>query len=71
MFISDGKEVIAELHFTQQICPYIPGGRMIEVKGEYSLLTWSPCQLAPLFNVEKFRVIDSGDSVVKNGSAGK
>lgn len=71
MFISNGKEIIAELHFTQRICPNIPDGKMIAVKGEYSLLTWSPCQLAPLFNVEKFQVLNSSDSVAKDGSAGK
>jgi|GEM_PF-5067503 len=71
MYISDDKEIIAELHFNQQICPNIQNGTLIAVKGEYSLLTWSPCQLAPLFNVDKFQVLNGNDLVAKSGREGK
>jgi hypothetical protein len=71
MYISDDKEIIAELHFTQGFCPNIQNGTLIVVKGEYSLLTWSPCQLAPLFNVDKFQILDGNDLVAKAGLEGK
>ncbi|UCC80163.1 MAG: hypothetical protein JSW64_02035 [Candidatus Zixiibacteriota bacterium] len=71
IYISDGKEIIVELHFMQKKLPVIPNGRMIAVEGEYSLLAWSPCQLAPLFYVESLHLLDGSDLVAKDGSAGK
>ncbi len=57
LYIYNEKGIIAELSFVDQICPNISNGAPIVVVGSYSLLTWSPCQLAPLFNVEKYEVI--------------
>jgi hypothetical protein len=73
IYISDRKEIIAELHFTwlKLQCPNIQNGTLIAVQGEYSLLTWSPCQLAPLFNVEKFKVLEENHVIAKDGRAGK
>jgi hypothetical protein len=71
MYITDGREIIVELNFNQRICPNIRNGSLIAVKGEYSLLAWSPCQLAPLFNVEKFQVLVENDLAAKDASAGK
>lgn len=70
-FIEDGREVIAELYFVQRICPNIQKGASIVVEGAYSLLTWSPCQMAPLFNVEKFQVEESKHLISDDGLAGK
>ena len=69
-FIEDGREVIAELYFVQRICPNIQKGASIMVEGSYSLLTWSPCQMAPLFNVEEFQVEESKHLVSDNALAG-
>jgi len=70
-FIEDGREIIAELYFVQRICPNIQKGASIVVEGTYSLLTWSPCQMAPLFNVEKFQVEEGKHLVSDDGLAGK
>jgi len=70
-FIEDGREIIAELYFVQRICPNIQKGASIMVEGSYSLLTWSPCQMAPLFNVEKFQVEESKHLVSDDALAGK
>lgn len=58
MFIENKKGVIAELNFTKGVCPNIAKGALITVWGSYSLLAWSPCQLAPVFNVNTFEVVD-------------
>ena len=71
MYITNGKEIIAELHFTQRICPNIPNGTLIAVKGDYSLLTWSPCALAPLFNVDTYEVFEKDNRIAEAGVAGK
>jgi len=71
-YITDGKDILAELHFNWlKRLPLIPDGTLISVKGEYSLLTWSPCALAPLFNVEEFEVLESNHFVAENGGAEK
>jgi len=70
-YISDRKGIIAELHFNWLKCPYIQNGTIIAVQGEYSLLTWSPCQLAPLFNVEKYQVLEGNHLVETDGREGK
>ena len=71
IYISDEKGVIVELHFTWLKCPNIQDGTLIAVEGEYSLLTWSPCQLAPLFNVDKFQVLEENHLVAQDGREGK
>jgi hypothetical protein len=58
-YIYNEKGIFAELDFGQGICPNIRNGASIVVAGSYSLLGWSPCQMAPLFNVEKYEVIRS------------
>ncbi len=68
-YLYNEKGIIAELYFTQKICPNIQDGDLIAVKGDYSLLTWSPCQLARLFNVEKFQVLKSNDTSPKEDRA--
>lgn len=70
-YIYDEKGIIAELYFVQRICPDIQDGTPITVTGAYSLLTWSPCQMARLFNVEKFQVEEENHSVANEGIAGK
>lgn len=66
-YIQDEKEIIAELYFVQRICPNIQDGAPIVVKGAYSLLTWSPCQMAELFNVEKFQVVANTTALNDSG----
>lgn len=58
-YIYNEKGVIAELNFVDQVCPNIRKGASIIVTGSYSLLAWSPCMMATLFNVEKYKVIRS------------
>lgn len=55
-YLQDEKGIIAELYFVQRICPNIQDGTPIVVEGSFSLLTWSPCLIGELFNVEKFQV---------------
>jgi hypothetical protein len=59
LYIYNEKGIIAELNFVDQICPNIHNGASIVVAGSYSMLTWSPCQMAPLFNVEEYEVTRS------------
>jgi hypothetical protein len=62
-YIEGEKGIIAELYFVQRICPNIQDGTSIVVEGAYSLLTWSPCQMAELFNVEKFQVVANASAL--------
>lgn len=59
LYIYNEKGIFAELNFGDGICPNIRNGAPIVLTGTYSLLDWSPCQMAPLFNVEKYEVIRS------------
>lgn len=70
-YLYAGKGIIAELYFVQRICPMIKVGTPIVVEGSYSLLTWSPCQMAELFNVERFWVPEDKELVVVDSKAGK
>lgn len=63
LFIYNEKMIIAELNFVDQFCPNIRNGASIVVAGSYSLLDWSPCMMASLFNVEKYEVIRRGVKV--------
>lgn len=69
-YITDGKDITAELQFNWVKAPLIPNGTLISVRGEYSLLTWSPCLLAQLFYVEEFEALDSNHYVAEDGRAG-
>jgi hypothetical protein len=70
-YLYNEKGILAELYFTQKRCPNIQNGALIAVKGGFSLLAWSPCQLAQLFNVEKFQVLDGNDFLAQDGQDGK
>jgi hypothetical protein len=61
MYLASIDEIIAELEFSGNSKPEFSGGELAYVKGKFSLLTTSPCQLGPLFHVEKIQLTDDKD----------
>jgi hypothetical protein len=57
MFLKIDRDETVELKFPEGVNPKIKENTLIEVIGEYSLLTGSRCQLGPIFNIVRFDII--------------